>query len=311
MPRPSPGCPLVGRDTVLERPDEGDGQTLSIAPGLHRPRAGAHALTVWDPRALVLDVEPEGGLRREGLLLDLGAESAGAQVAQAHQEWRAARAAAREAGVRPLHRPQTVTAAARAIAEEALLHAGEAPEEPGGAAPALERASLARPGDDVQFEAVPERDASRAGGARFGTLVHAVLALADLRASIEESSAQARALAASVGRSLGADATEIAHAARAAQEALAHPLMQRAAQSADCRREVELFRVEADGAILEGVADLAFREEGPRGPRWLVVDFKTDLDPQAEPKYFAQLRLYARAIAEATGEPATPVLFAV
>jgi ATP-dependent exoDNAse (exonuclease V) beta subunit len=232
-------------------------------------------------------------------LLDLGAESAGAQVALAHQQWQAARAAAREAGAKPLHRLQTVTAAARAIAEEDLVLAEK------------ERASLARPGDDLRFEEVPDRDASRAGGARFGTLVHAVLALADLRAPAEERASQAHALAASAGRSLGAPAAESAQAARAAEQALAHPLMRRAAQSADCRREVELFRVEPAGTILEGVADLAFREETPAGARWLVVDFKTDLHPQAEPKYFAQLRLYARAIAEATGEPATPVLFAV
>jgi ATP-dependent helicase/nuclease subunit A len=291
-PKPSPGCPPFGRDSLLVRSDDADPRSLSISPGLHRPRAGTHALTVWDPRALKLDAEPEGGIRREGLLMDLGAESQGAVVARAHEEWRCALAAAREMGSVPLFEVRTVTAAAKAIAEEAG---------------ALSHGSVA-------IERVELRDPKRPGGARFGTLVHAILALSDLNASEKDRASQADALARSTARSLGAEELEILHAARAATLAMQHPLMRRAAQSRDCRREVELLRSESAQprpAILEGVADLVFREEGEAGPRWIVVDFKTDLLPEAEPKYAAQLRLYAGAVEAASGEPAIPVLFAV
>ena len=291
-PKPSPGCPPFGRDSLLARSDDADPRSLSISPGLHRPRAGTHALTVWDPRALKLDVEPEGGIRREGLLMDLGAESQGAVVARAHDEWRAGLAASREMGSVPLVEVRTVTAAAKAIAEEsgALSHGS------------------------VGIERVELRDTSRPGGARFGTLVHAILALSDLNASEKDRASQAESLARSTARSLGASDSEVVHAARAATLAMQHPLMRRAARSRDCRREVELLRSESDQpgpAILEGVADLVFREESESGARWIVVDFKTDLLPEAEPKYVAQLRLYAGAVEAASGEPATPVLFAV
>ena len=66
-------------------------------------------------------------------------------------------------------------------------------------------------------------------------------------------------------------------------------------------------------ALVEGVADLVFREE-PRGA-WTVVDFKTDrLEPgdaasaETEAAYRRQVWLYARALEEATGLPVRPVL---
>src|SRR3954470_4074415 len=54
--------------------------------------------------------------------------------------------------------------------------------------------------------------------------------------------------------------------------ALPHPLLRRAAASADCRREVPISHLLADGALVEGTADLAFREKGG----WVVIDFKSD-----------------------------------
>jgi ATP-dependent exoDNAse (exonuclease V) beta subunit len=84
--------------------------------------------------------------------------------------------------------------------------------------------------------------------------------------------------------------------------------LQRAANSADCRREEALVHRLADGTILEGVVDLAFREEGG----WTLVDFKTDDRPDSHPQYGAQLRIYAAAIEAATGEKvASAVLLAV
>lgn len=66
----------------------------------------------------------------------------------------------------------------------------------------------------------------------------------------------------------------------------------------------------ADGTVLEGVADLAFREELPTGPAWTVVDFKTDACVEA-PEYAAKLSLYCSAIARASGVPARAVLLSI
>ena len=64
------------------------------------------------------------------------------------------------------------------------------------------------------------------------------------------------------------------------------------------------------GTLAEGVIDLAFREEnGDGAPTWTVVDFKTDRElGEHRPRYEAQVRLYADAVAAATGEPATGAL---
>jgi ATP-dependent exoDNAse (exonuclease V) beta subunit len=67
-----------------------------------------------------------------------------------------------------------------------------------------------------------------------------------------------------------------------------------------------------DGTLAEGVVDLAFREKDAEGARWCAIDFKTDqeLGPRRA-QYAAQVRLYARAVAAATGEPARGVLLTV
>jgi ATP-dependent exoDNAse (exonuclease V) beta subunit len=57
------------------------------------------------------------------------------------------------------------------------------------------------------------------------------------------------------------------------------------------------------------VVDLAFAED--REGAWTVVDFKTDVATGSKVAYEEQVRLYARAIAEATGRPARPVLLYV
>jgi ATP-dependent exoDNAse (exonuclease V) beta subunit len=54
-----------------------------------------------------------------------------------------------------------------------------------------------------------------------------------------------------------------------------------------------------DGTIVEGVVDLAFRnDEG----QWVVVDFKTDAELVVEGAYALQVTTYVQAIA-ALGEP--------
>ncbi len=59
------------------------------------------------------------------------------------------------------------------------------------------------------------------------------------------------------------------------------------------------------------MADLAFAEPGRGGERWIVVDYKTDPRPESHDAYRAQVLIYARALARATGRPVTGVLLAV
>ena len=278
----APGCPaFTSRDVVLDRPEMADRFASSLSPGLHAPREGTHQLVVWDPRALDLEREPEGGLRREALLEQDTGGSAEAGL-KAHEEWKARRAGALAAGGVPTLR--LVTATALAIQADPVI--------------------VARP---VAQAAVEDRGAHRPHGKRFGTLVHAVLALADLGAG----AASLRKLAEAQGRLLGASAPEVEAAVLAAAAALRHPLLVRAALSADCRREAPLFLTLPDGSIAEGVADLAFRELTDGAARWTVVDFKTDARPHLKAGHLVQLSLYAEAITRATGEPADAVLLAV
>src|SRR5205823_6476982 len=101
----------------------------------------------------------------------------------------------------------------------------------------------------VRVEVVEGREAARPTGKRFGTLVHALLAEADLAAS----PLALKLLAEARGRLLGASDHEVAAAAVAAGRALAHPLLARAARSTDCRREAPLWCRADDGTLVEGV----------------------------------------------------------
>ena len=63
--------------------------------------------------------------------------------------------------------------------------------------------------------------------------------------------------------------------------------------------------LDEDGAMVEGVVDLAFFDEGV----WTVVDFKTDVVIEHElERYTRQVSLYVEALERATGEIARGVL---
>jgi ATP-dependent exoDNAse (exonuclease V) beta subunit len=63
-----------------------------------------------------------------------------------------------------------------------------------------------------------------------------------------------------------------------------------------------------DGGWIEGQLDLAFEDAAG----WTVVDFKTDADMDASlDAYRRQVALYARALAVATGRPASAVLLRI
>src|SRR5262249_33902661 len=128
--------------------------------------------------------------------------------------------------------------------------------------------------DNVRVEVVARPGLVRSGGKRFGALVHAVLAVVDFNATAEQIGSAARVH----GRLVGASEPEVEAAAQTVTAALAHPIMRRAASvsAQNLRRETPILFRRKDGALLEGVVDLAFREEMADVTTWTVVDFKTD-----------------------------------
>jgi len=238
----------------------------------------------WDPSALRLDVAEDVGLRQQRILeADLDG-SVAASGERAHERWQSARNALLERGATPSVEAISVTALASDLAVQA------------GAAPA------------VAVQAVEEARGERPGGRRFGILVHSVLATVPLDADAEE----VRSVAALQGRLVGASAAEVDAAADAVEAALHHPLLLRAARAEALRRETPVILKRPDGVLVEGVVDLAFREESPGGPRWTVVDFKTDREiADRRAAYEAQVGLYVDAVARATGEPAEGMLLVV
>jgi ATP-dependent exoDNAse (exonuclease V) beta subunit len=280
MPRPVPGWTPSGKETVLDRP--GGLFTVPVSPGLHAPVAGAHDVFWWDADPTRLDREVEAGIRSHDLLVEGGRSK---ETAEAHARWQVARAAAQAEGVRPSLRVETVTA--RSIAAAQAVDAIGAARVVDGARP-------------VALEAAAGRERARPHGKRFGSLVHATLAEAALGATSEEIAR----IAAIQGRLAGAPDEEVRAAATAAEAALSHPLLRRAAKALEVRREEPLLHALPDGTLLEGVVDLAFRE----AQGWTVVDFKTD---GVQPQYLEQIRLYCDAIEAATGQKAEAALLSV
>jgi ATP-dependent exoDNAse (exonuclease V) beta subunit len=184
-----------------------------------------------------------------------------------------------------------------------MLAAGTAPTV--NIATATELA-LSSPAVGLEFagEIVVEQTARAAGrphGARFGTLVHLTM----LRAPFDADAAQVASIAASVGRIVGATDDEVRAAADAVVAALASPLIRRANLASTAMRECPLTVRLESGTTIEGIADLAFAENGNGVVAWTVVDFKTDVDiaPRLD-EYRAQLGLYLHGIRRSTGASA-------
>ena len=288
--RPSPGVPaFASRDTVLERPDGDPAGLGTVAPGLHVLTGdGPETGVVWwspEPGALNLDVEPAFGIRRDDLIVrDVAPEVLAAQHL-AHARWRDGRSAAITAASQP---SLTVVTATEAAADPAVTFGSDIEV-------AVERLSA-------------EGGAAGQGpsGLRFGSLVHAVLADADLPAG-----AQVAGLAEVHGRLLGASEPERQEAVRTVTAVLAHPLLGRAAEAVTrgaCWREVPITARTAGARVIEGTADLVFEEHGVV----TVVDFKTgEPDAATLERYRRQVQIYAGAVAGATGRPAQGVLLLV
>ncbi|MBX7097411.1 MAG: UvrD-helicase domain-containing protein [Myxococcaceae bacterium] len=269
-PKPAPGCPAFGPDSVLDLPADHVG-LVPVSPGLHKPQVGAHEVVWWDPAALELNREHASGLLQNEVLREDGQGAAAKSLAD-YEAWRSAR-------------ETLIQEASRASVQVvAGAKAGVPPER-------------------VPLEVTSAKRQGRPRGRRFGALVHLVLAQAPLGGK-----APLGALASAAAKRLGAPESEATAAVEAAQAALEHPLLRRAAKATQVRREVPLVLPLPDGRLAEGVADLAFEEAG----RWTVVDFKTDFElEEGQSAYESQLTVYATAIRAATGQPADAVLLSV
>ena len=289
----APGVPDLGEDSVLERPPNIEPSASdSIRPGRHRPAVGEHAVVWWDPAALELDREQQVGLR-QSRILEADAENVAADASiGAHERWQSnCRETLSRSGVPSLK----VTTATRLASS--LPSAGDA--------------LLERDADQIEVLRAATRAVERPGGSRFGSLVHAILASVGLDGDRAEIDATADLQA----RLLGAPIDERNAAAVAAGNALAHPLLRRAARSALdgwLRRETPVIHRLADGSLVEGVVDLAFREAPAGRARWTVVDFKTDREIEHRlDTHRQQVCIYVKAIEAATGEPAAGALLVV
>jgi ATP-dependent exoDNAse (exonuclease V) beta subunit len=304
---PARGCPLFkSKDSVLNRPDGDPATSRTVCPGEHRFADGdaAYSVVWWSPEPGVLDLDAQAplGLRRDDLIVKEVAPEVIAAGKRGYRDWRNCREAAIAAARVPSIAVRTATEAAR---------------------------DAAAPGSEFDVQVVQVAgSADRPGGIRFGTLVHALLADVPLAMpdAAEGGPDEARPsedvlvrptedvlarLAAAHGRVLGADAAEVTAARQVLRQVLAHPLLVAAARAAAegrCYRETPVtWRLE-DGAIVEGLVDLAYETDAGM----VVVDFKTDREVgDALEPYQRQVQIYAAAIAAATGRPARAVLLRV
>jgi ATP-dependent exoDNAse (exonuclease V) beta subunit len=159
----------------------------------------------------------------------------------------------------------------------------------------------------LEVEVVELAKGERPFGPRFGTLVHSILATIPLDGDEDYVAATAELQ----GRTIGAPSEEVRAAAVAVNGALRHPLMHRARVSAGagkCFRELPLTLRMDDGLLVEGVADLVFKEQ----TTWVVVDFKTDQQIKGDlERYRRQVSIYAKTVSEIYGQACAAFLMRV
>jgi len=284
----APASPEFGRDSVLTRPpdlmaDEKD----NVWPGQHRfydPQNERETYRVvwWDPRALALGIPQPFGIRQEELLKESSDPTILLKDLENYDRW-----VTRWNNVRDLAAKESVKFC-RATAQARLE---SYPSELECAVKVIEL----------------QRDADRPTGARFGALVHAILAAVPLDAG----PAQIQDVTTMYVRVLGADAIEEAAAITAVQRVLSHPEIGRAREAAlegRCRRETPVTITLVDGSVVEGVLDLAFAHKDT----WTVLDFKTDIALEKELEHYKrQVSLYSAAVSRATGKPTSAILISV
>jgi ATP-dependent exoDNAse (exonuclease V) beta subunit len=275
----APGCPSFGEDSVVDRGPKGHPPAAgSVHPGLHRPVPDGAQVIWWDPTVLTLEVEEHAALRHQRILEVDPDGAAAATSEQNYAAWKEGRQALLNRASQPSISVQTVTALARLGASKHLR---------------------ARP--PVQVERIERDDVERPTGRRFGALVHAMLASIELNAGADAIQASAGIN----GRLVGATEDEVKAAIVTVSAALEHPILRRAAASATkggVRRETPVLLTLDNGSLVEGVVDLAFREDIPEFTGWTVLDFKTDREfATSADRYTAQVSVYSEAIRAATG----------
>jgi len=285
---PARHCPTFkSKDTVLERPEGDPATSRTVCPGEHHFATGDQSYSVvwWSPEPSILNLEAEAplGLRRDDLIVKDVAPETRARYQREYMSWRSSRD---EAVARAQQASLTVITATEAAAK----------------------------GVGAEFEHVDVRvedlsgNSAREGGARFGTLVHALLA--DVPFDTADDGLVER-LASAHGRVLGATSEEIDSAVTLVSHILQHPIFvdaARAARNERCYRETPVTLRMETGALVEGFVDLAFEVNG----EMVVVDFKTDRELEgALETYRRQVQIYAYAIATATGLPARGVLMKI
>ncbi len=261
----APGCPKFGGATVLSRPAEIPDE-VSVKPGLHQPKTGDHSVVWFDPAVLALRVEKAEGVENEQVFT--GTPDQAAEGMRLYREWRDARAARIESSARPHY-----------CVENA---------ETFGAAP--EAAHIA-----VETVTLP-LEPGRPTGRRFGRLVHEILQHA---ATPRETEAASEVW----GRRQGCSQEECAAASAAARNALEYAA-QRIPQGAERHRELPVLLRLADGTLIDGRIDLAYRT----ADSWIVIDYKTD---RRAKRNIAQVQLYALALERATNTPARGIVLEV
>ena len=307
-PQHAEGCPTFrSKDSVLNRPDMDPARATTVAPGLfvfqspeqldpapspvsagqpasRIPHPGEYSVVWWDPSLLHLNAASTFGLRRDDLIVKDGDMFAVEERLAEYERWRTEREQLVERGGVPGLRVQTATAWA---AEAATL----------GIDSAIAAAS------EIQVVHLPGAE-GRPRGPRFGTLVHAVLAIVPLDAD-EDTIRRAAEVQA---RIINSPPEEVVAAARTVRAVLGHELMARARASVRVRRETPITWTQKDGTLIEGILDLAFDELDLT----TVIDFKTDHELSAgEARYRAQLQKYLDAVSAATSRRVAGVLFKV
>jgi ATP-dependent helicase/nuclease subunit A len=284
-----------GHDTVLDRPEHNAPTLHTMRPGAYAhldPTTGGNFTAVWwDPLHIDRPGAERRGLRHEHLIgKDAPADVVAGDLAAYHQ-WRSGLDATIAQGQQPSVRVMTATEWAHGTDDGTVAL-------PGGIA------DLAR---GVRVVDAGVFDPYRPTGARFGILVHALLAHVPLDATVE----QIARLATVQARLLRSSDDERSAAAAMVDRALRHPLLDRARAAASagraCRREVSLGLV-VDGIVVDGQADLLIDD----GDHWLVVDFKTDVEiTGSEAIYQRQVALYMDAVQRVTGAPVEGTLLRV
>ena len=295
----APGCPPFRKDSVLWRPDDETARTSTVCPGLHHfndetPEA-AYDVVWWDPAALRLGAAPPFGLRRQELISkDVSAEVVAAGERR-YRTWRQQREQAIAAGTVPSLKVKTATEWATAGSRDSGsgIRTDRVPSP---------ESQVPRNVEVIAFDFAPGRPA----GPRYGTLVHAALAIVALDADATTVEAVVR----TQGRVVAATEAEVDSASAVVRSVLAHPLLadaRRAQDAGRCLRETPLTSM-IDGVLVEGVVDCAFEA----GDVVTVIDFKTDrAEGDLLAQYSSQVSLYAEAITRATGRRSRAVLMKV